>query len=52
MPVVSLDGLIFSGLARYLNCSQANAQTPVYGMLAHLLVHCRDEHMVMYDDKS
>lgn len=53
MPVVSLDSLSYSGLVQTLKLLPSKyTQRPAYGMLGHLPVHSRDQHMVLQDDKG
>jgi len=46
MPVVSLEGPSFLASHGPLNWYHVNIQRPAYGMLGHLTVHSRDQHMV------
>lgn len=51
MPIISLDGLSFYGLAWPFK-SLSRKQRLAYGMLGHLPVDFSDQHMVSYNDKG
>jgi hypothetical protein len=46
MPVMSCDGLSFSGIAWTFKLLPGKHKSPAYGKLGHPPRHFRDQHMV------
>jgi hypothetical protein len=52
MPILSINGLSFSGLAWTFKLPPSKVQRTGHGMLGHWQLHFKDQHMVMRDDNS